>query len=76
VNFDLNQITILAPERVVIGGGLAQLGDWIMKPIRETLKQLIHAVPLERLQIVPAALGAEAGVIGAAIWASQQGQPI
>jgi glucokinase len=68
-----NVIIMLAPERVVIGGGMAHLGDWIMKPIHETLKKRVHTVPLERLQIVPAALGAEAGVIGAAIWASQQG---
>jgi glucokinase len=69
-----NVIIMLAPERVVIGGGMAHLGDWIMEPIHDTLKQRVHTVPLDRVQIVPAALGAEAGVIGAAIWASQQGQ--
>lgn len=68
-----NVITILAPERVVIGGGVAQLGKWIMEPIHETIRQRVHTVPLDRLQIVPAALGADAGVIGAAVWASQQG---
>ena len=67
-----NVITMLAPETVVIGGGLAQLGDWIMTPIRETLTLRVHTVPLDRIAIVPAALGDEAGVIGAAIWASQQ----
>lgn len=67
-----NVITMLAPERVVIGGGVASLGDWIMTPIRETLKQRVHTVPLDRVEILPAALGSEAGVIGAAIWASQQ----
>jgi glucokinase len=70
-----NVIIMLAPERLVIGGGMAHLGDWIMKPIYETLKQRVHTVPLDQVQIVPAALGAEAGVIGAAIWASQQGAP-
>ncbi len=67
-----NVITILAPERVVIGGGVAQLGAWIMTPIHETIRLRVKTVPIERIQIVPAALGAEAGVIGAAIWASQQ----
>ena len=70
-----NVVIMLAPERVVIGGGMARLGDWIMKPIHETLKQRVHTIPLDRLKVVPAALGDEAGVIGAAIWASQQGQP-
>ncbi len=68
-----NIVTILAPERVIIGGGLTQLGDWIMKPIREVVQQRVHTVPLDKLQIVVAALGADAGVIGAAVWASQQG---
>jgi glucokinase len=70
-----NIVTILAPERVVIGGGVARLGDWIMTPIHEALKLRVHTLPLDRLQIVPAALGDAAGVIGAAIWASQQGIP-
>jgi len=68
-----NVIIMLTPERVIIGGGSAKLGEWIMTPMRATLKQRVHTVPLERIQIVPAALGADAGVIGAAIWASQQG---
>ncbi len=67
-----NVITILAPECVVIGGGVANLGEWIMRPIYETLKQRVHTVPLELVKIVPAALGGDAGVIGAAIWSSQQ----
>lgn len=67
-----NVITMLAPECVVIGGGVAGLGEWIMRPIHETLKRRVHTVPLERVRIVPAALGGDAGVIGAAIWSSQQ----
>lgn len=67
-----NIITMLAPERVVIGGGVAQLGEWIMKPIRETLALRVKTVPLDRVHIVPAALGSDAGVIGAAVWARQQ----
>jgi glucokinase len=67
-----NLITILAPERLIIGGGMANLGEWIMEPIRATLKLRVKTLPLDRFQVVPAALGGEAGVIGAAIWASQQ----
>lgn len=67
-----NVLTILAPHRVVIGGGLAELGDWIMKPIRETVHVYCKVLPLDQLQIVPAELGANAGLIGAALWADQQ----
>lgn len=69
-----NIIIMLTPEKVVIGGGMAKLGEWIMTPMRETIHKRVKTVPLDRVHIVPAALGGEAGVIGAAIWASQQGQ--
>jgi glucokinase len=68
-----NIIIMLTPEKVVIGGGMAKLGEWIMKPMRDTIEKRVKTVPLDRVHIVPAALGGEAGVIGAAIWASQQG---
>lgn len=69
-----NIIIMLTPEKVVIGGGMAKLGEWIMKPMRDTIEKRVKTVPLDRVHIVPAALGGEAGVIGAAIWASQQGK--
>lgn len=67
-----NIITILAPEKVVIGGGVARLGKWIMEPIQVELKRRVKTVPLDMVELVQAALGSEAGVVGAAIWASQQ----
>ena len=67
-----NIIIMLAPEKIVIGGGVAQLGKWIMEPIHAELKRRVVTVPLDKVELVQAALGGEAGVIGAAIWASQQ----
>lgn len=69
-----NIIIMLAPEKVVIGGGLVHLGKWIMEPIHAELKRRVVTVPLDKVDVVQAALGSEAGVIGAAIWASQQKQ--
>lgn len=65
-------MTILAPDCVVIGGGVAHLGGWIMQPIHEQLALRCQTVPLEQVRIVLAELGGDAGMIGAAIWASQQ----
>ncbi|MBW4436726.1 MAG: ROK family protein [Pleurocapsa minor GSE-CHR-MK-17-07R] len=65
-------VTILAPECVVVGGGVARLGERLMRPIRETLKLRVHTVDLDKVRIMPAALGSDAGVIGAAVWASQR----
>jgi glucokinase len=66
-----NIITILAPHCVVIGGGVAALGDWIMKPALQTLHERCHTVPLDKITIVQAELGNKAGLIGAAQWVGQ-----
>jgi glucokinase len=59
-------VNVFNPERVVIGGGIAQAGDRLLDPARELLMQrsLVarHAPP----RILPAALSADAGVFGAA----------
>ncbi|MGB9750861.1 ROK family protein [Roseiflexus castenholzii] len=67
-----NLITIFSPERVVIGGGLSRLGDWLLEPARAEVVARCHLTPLDRVQITLAHLGGEAGVIGAALWASQR----
>lgn len=66
-----NLATILSPDRVIIGGGVARLGHWLLDPVRETLRRRCFAVPIERIMVVPAALGNDAGIVGAAVWASQ-----
>lgn len=61
-----NLINMLNPERFVIGGGISQAGELLFAPIRRTADQ--RAVPLQRktAEIVPALLGDNAGVMGAA----------
>jgi glucokinase len=66
-----NVITFFAPDRVVLGGGLTALGDWLLAPARESLRKHCHTVDLDNVQIVEAALGLDAGMVGAALWASQ-----
>lgn len=66
-----NLITILSPDRVVIGGGVSRLGEWILGPVHAEVLARCHVTPLDRVQVVLAQLGGEAGVIGAAVWAAQ-----
>lgn len=56
---------ILAPEAVVIGGGLAEAGDALFLPLRERIDALLsfHRRPL----VLPALIGENAGLIGAAL---------
>lgn len=67
-----NLITIISPQMVVIGGGVAQAGELLFEPIRRAAREHVHVTPIEKVRIVPAQLGTSAGLIGAAVWASLQ----
>jgi glucokinase len=59
-------IVLLDPERVVIGGGLAAAGERLFEPLKQRLGERL---PFDRAPaIVPAALGAEAGARGMAVF--------
>ncbi len=60
-----NAITMLAPEVVVIGGGVAKTGDALFGPVREEVKRRVFLVPMSGVSIVPSKLGDDVGVIGA-----------
>jgi len=36
------------------------------------VREHVHVTPIEKIKIVPAQLGTDAGLIGAAVWASLQ----
>lgn len=60
-----NAITLLAPEIVIIGGGVAAAGDILFEPLRKLVPQYVSMIPADRINISPAELGAESGVRGA-----------
>jgi glucokinase len=63
-----NLAVVLTPERVVIGGGVAEAGELLLGPLRdEVVRRAGAVVPVERIEIVRAALGPFAGAIGAAL---------
>ncbi|HEV8060550.1 MAG TPA: ROK family protein, partial [Gemmataceae bacterium] len=66
-------VALLCPRRIVIGGGVALLGeDVLFDPLRERVKQRVFAPFADCFDIVPAALGEEVVVHGALIWARQR----
>jgi glucokinase len=67
-----NLITLLAPDRVVIGGGVAQAGDLLFDPIRAEIRRRVRTTSLDDVAIVPAQLGKWAGSIGAAIHGAER----
>ena len=59
---------VFEPEVIVIGGGVMAAGDLLLDPARAELRSRALA-PMNETPVVPAALGAEAGIIGAATMA-------
>ncbi|HHV63016.1 MAG TPA: ROK family protein [Firmicutes bacterium] len=64
--------TTINPQMIVIGGGVAQAGERLINKIREVIHARVHIVPGEKIQVVPAELGPDAGMIGAALWAKER----
>lgn len=71
-----NLVTLLDPELVVVGGGLADVGDLFVDRAHEVMVGLALGAPERppaRLEI--ATLGSDAGVIGAALVAVPPAEP-
>jgi glucokinase len=71
IGYGISNVCIaLTPNRVIIGGGVAAAGDLILEPIRRTVKARVVLADPNAYEIVPATLGNNAGLMGAAVWAS------
>lgn len=57
---------VLNPEAFIIGGGVAKAGELLFAPLRRHLKSQLYPPHFEKLKILPAQFGNEAGLIGAA----------
>jgi glucokinase len=62
-------VNIFEPEVIVIGGGASAAGDLLLDPAREVVAQRALRPSRDLVRIVPAALGEEAGMVGAGLFA-------
>ena len=61
-----NYLAIFDPSILIFGGGVSQAGDLLFKPFKESLqKHVFHPHYLDDLMITKAALGDDAGLLGA-----------
>jgi glucokinase len=65
-----NVLIFLAPDRVVVGGGVVEAGELLLEPLRASVADHARVAPLERIAIASAELGQRAGAIGAALWSA------
>ena len=63
--FLANIVTLLNPQIIVVGGGVAQLGELFLGPVRGKVSSLAFSIGAENVKIVPAALGTDSGAVGA-----------
>jgi glucokinase len=65
----VNIVNIFNPEMVVIGGGMAALGEMIITPGRKMVAERAFSINSQSVRIVTGRLGNESGVYGAAAFA-------
>jgi len=61
----VNLVNIFNPELILIGGGVAKMGDLLLRPAIEVVKERAFATPANAVEIRPALLGDDSGVLGA-----------
>lgn len=67
-----NVINIFNPRRVVLGGGITNFGDLLFEPVRRIALGRAMGPLAEVVEILPAELGGEVGILGAAAVALAQ----
>ncbi len=65
-------INTFNPERIVIGGGVASVGETLLGPVRARALGLAFPRLAAACDIVPAALGGDVGVVGGAACAFEE----
>lgn len=70
-----NVITALHPELVVLGGGMAALGDLLFDPVRDEVRRRVRMFPADSVRIEPSQLGDKAGILGGVALARSGGRP-
>jgi glucokinase len=64
-----NLINLFTPDAIVLSGSIMKSFDLFLKGIRETIQQGCRFVPFEKTELLPASLGENANLIGAAmVW--------
>lgn len=65
-------INLFNPELVIIGGTLARVGDYILRPIKQSVQKYTLRLVSQDSRIVVSKMGEKAGVLGAALAARNQ----
>ena len=67
-----NLVNIFNPELMIIGGGLAKIGNRLLDPAMSEMKRRAFAHPASQVHVVPPKLGDNSGAMGAVAYVLQQ----
>jgi len=67
-----NMITVISPDRIVLGGGVAAAGELLLGPIRAEIARRVKTTATDAVVLLGAELGTLAGAIGAAIHGAER----
>ncbi len=68
----VNLVNIFNPEVIIVGGGVASMGDLLLGPVRQVVRERAFPVSAAAVRIVTTELGNDAGLLGAAHFAFKQ----
>ena len=67
-----NMITVISPDRVILGGGVAAAGELLFAPIRAEIARRVRTTSVADVALMQAELGVWAGAIGAAVHGAER----
>jgi glucokinase len=67
-----NMITVISPDKIVLGGGVAAAGELLFGPIRDEIARRVTTTAIDDVELVPAELGTWAGAMGAAVHGAER----
>ena len=66
-----NVMVLCNPSLIVVGGSVAKAGHLLFVPMQAAIRERIYEVSWRDCPVVAAALGDDAGLVGAALWARE-----
>ncbi|MBI3429406.1 MAG: ROK family protein, partial [Actinobacteria bacterium] len=67
-----NAYLVLAPDAIVVGGGIAGAGAQLFDPLTEQIRNRVRTVPGGSIRVLKAKLGLFAGAVGSALIAAER----
>jgi glucokinase len=65
----VNLVNTFNPQMIIVGGGVAKMGELLLEPARQVVRERAFRLAAEVVRIVPTQLGDDGGVLGGAVFA-------